>query len=147
MAHLVHDNRVPEMQVRRCGVKTDFHPQRFAALQLFMQHILPDQFRRAAPDKGQLPVNVRHCFLLAGRITIRFPPDKAAGACARGILNGEQRPRVNSIGLSRDNPSSLGFMSFPQIVPALKNARKPKKQLTPYNDRARKNSASEIAGA
>ena len=67
MTHLVHNNRMPEVQVRSGGVKAHLDAQRLAARYLFAQFVLVNQLGHAALDGGHLAVNIRHHpYLCAG---------------------------------------------------------------------------------
>ena len=67
MAHLVHHNRVPKVQVGSGGVKAHLYAQRCAAFKLFAQFFFVNQLGNAALDGGHLAVNIRHHpYLCAG---------------------------------------------------------------------------------
>ncbi len=68
MTHLVHDNGMAQMQIGRCGIKTDFHAQRFAPGDFFAEFAFIDNFCRAAPDLRHLTVDIRHHFFLYAEI-------------------------------------------------------------------------------
>jgi hypothetical protein len=60
MPHLVHNDRMAQMQVRRGGIESDLDIERRAAGQLFPQFAFVHKLENAALDRPHLFVNGFH---------------------------------------------------------------------------------------
>ena len=64
VAHLVHDHRMPEMQIGRGRVKAHLDPQGRTAFQFLAQLFFINELGHTALDDGHLPINIQHRSLL-----------------------------------------------------------------------------------
>src|SRR5262249_25011340 len=60
--HLAKQNRMTQMQIRRCWIKSRFHDQRFAAFELLAELLFADDLLRSFFDVGKLIWDRHKCF-------------------------------------------------------------------------------------